>query len=71
MSHAVVQSDAYDFSAYKPGDVICISMREIVRRGQAESTLLMAAIANAATKAGLDWKVEKDEARNEVRVSFS
>lgn len=71
MRNALIESDALDFSAYRPGDVICIPMREIARRGQTESTLLMAAIANAATRAGLNWKVDQDEMLQEIRVSFS
>lgn len=64
-------ADDYDFSSYRPGDVICIPMREIRKRGQAQSTMLIAAIANAATRAGLEWEATRDEAADEVRVKFT
>jgi hypothetical protein len=66
-----VAPEAFDFSHYQPGDVIVISMDEIMRRGQTESTLLIASIANAATRAGLDWKTERSVDGQELRISFS
>lgn len=66
----VPAADAFDFSKYQAGDVICIPMHEIKRRGQAASTMLIAAIANAATRADLDWVTERDDANDELRVSF-
>ena len=64
-------ANEFDFSKYRPGDVIVISMREIARRGQAGSTMLIAAICNAATRAGLDWATERDDYSDELRVWFS
>lgn len=71
MRDLVPAANDFDFSKYAPGDVICIPMHEIARRGQTESIMLMAAIANAATRAGLDWKTERDDANDELRVSFT
>lgn len=72
MARELLQAaDTLDFSKYRPGDVICIAMAEIQRWGQAESTMLVASIANAASRAGLEWSLTRDDARNELRVSFS
>jgi hypothetical protein len=70
MRELVPLADDYDFSKYQSGDVICIPMGEISRLGQARSILLVAAIANAATRAGLSWVTERDDRNNELRVSF-
>lgn len=64
-------SDEFDFSSYRPGDVICISMHEIRTRGQAQSLLIIAAIANAASRAGLEWVTVRDDPADELRISFS
>ena len=64
-------ADELDFSKYRPGDVITISMREFARRDQASSIMLVAAICNAASRAGLKWKTERDECNDGLRVSFS
>lgn len=72
MARELVQAaDQLDFSKYRPGDVICIAMADIKRRGQAESTMLVAAIANAASRAGLEWSITRDDAQDELRVSFA
>lgn len=71
MAHDLIPAaDAFDFSKYQPGDVITISMREIATLGEAGSIMLVAAICNAASRAGLEWKTERDDAANELRVSF-
>lgn len=70
MDALVPTDDGFDFSKYQAGDVICIRMNEIRRRGQAESTLILMHIANAATRAGLEWAVNRDDANDELRVSF-
>ena len=71
MSDIVHASDDFDFSRYQPGDVIVIPMTEINRRGQAASIMLLAAICNAAARAGLEWKTHRDEDKDELRVQFS
>ena len=63
-------ADEFDFSTYAPGDVICIPMHEIARRGQTSSIRLIAAIANAASRAGLEWTTTRDVETDELRVSF-
>lgn len=70
MDALVPTDDGFDFSKYQAGDVICIPMSEVRRRGQAESTLIVMHIANAASRAGLDWTVDRDNANDELRVSF-
>lgn len=71
MNDVVQASDEFDFSRYQPGDAIVIPMAEIQRRGQAASIMLIAAICNAAARAGLNWKTHRDEDRDELRVQFS
>lgn len=71
MHEIVPAADAFDFSKYQPGDVLTISMSELARRGQTDSIMLVAAICNAATRAGLNWTTERDDRNNELRVSFT
>ena len=61
----------FDFSKHRPGDVVCIPMENIQNWGQAQATMVIAAIANAAVRAGLDWHIAHSFDRNELRVSFS
>jgi len=70
-TEVVPAADEFDFSKYRSGDVICIPMCEIKRRGQAASITLVAAIANAASRAGLEWVTTRDDAADELRVSFT
>ena len=70
MREIVPVADEFDFSKYQPGDVITISMRDLADCGQAGSIKLVAAICNAASRAGLEWKTERDDWNDELRVSF-
>lgn len=61
---------ALDFSSYRPGDVFCISKREIAKQGHAHTYLFLAELAKAAGKVGLLIETTFDDANDELRVLF-
>lgn len=67
----LIQHPALDFSSYQPGDVISIPQLTIDEFGHAKSIMLVAAIANAASRANLAWSVRRSDAGYCVKVSFS
>ena len=67
----IVPHPDLDFSHYRPGDVVAIDISTIEDLGQAQSTLLIMHIANAATRAGLKWEVQRCEHDRMIRVHFS
>lgn len=71
LSSEIIEHPAFDFSKYQPGDVIIIPDLEIVKMGMTNSILLAAAIANAATRAGLDWRTWREDTDSTFRVGFS
>lgn len=69
MQELVPIAGDFDFSKYQPGDVLCISRAELVRRGGiAPMFMILAALACAAGKAGL--LIEPQVTDDEVRVVF-
>ncbi len=71
MTQDLINHPSLDFTAYQPGDVISIPQHTIIQFGQAKSIMLMAAIANAATRAGLAWETFRREEDGNVCVRFS
>jgi hypothetical protein len=67
----VIPHPAFDFSSYHPGDVIRISRDTIGKMGYTAGIQLVAAITNAAVRAGLDWKAEMDNTTNDLEISFT
>jgi len=63
----------FDFSNYRPGDVVAIpniQAKPINAENILRMEAVLLAIGEAAQKAGLDWEFKIDGVRSEVRVTF-
>jgi uncharacterized protein (DUF2237 family) len=70
MANDLTSHPDFDFSQYRPGDVFCVPKREIMRAGQAETFMVLAALSKAAGRAGLLIETTFDDANDELRVLF-
>ena len=66
----IPQSLSYDFSHCRQGAVVRFRLDRNVRLDQWTARAVVKAIGLAAERAGLNWEAKRDDARNELRISF-
>jgi fructose-specific component phosphotransferase system IIB-like protein len=71
MSNDLIEHPQFDFTRYQPGDTFVISAYQIASMGQAKAIMLTAAIANAASRAGLEWRTYRRPLDDAFCVDFS
>lgn len=65
----IVPSATYDFSKYKPGDVIVLRMHDVIdKRVRDQMDDLVAYITVECRRRRIEWTMEHDKINDEVRI---
>ncbi len=65
---ALVAPGTFDFTGYAPGDIFCVSRADLAKHGMAKTFVVLSALAQAASRAGL--LIEPTFNETEMRVLF-
>lgn len=68
MSTALTAPGAFDFTGYAPGDTFCVSRSDLSKHGMTKTFVVLSALAQAASRAGL--LIEPTFTETEMRVIF-